>query len=183
MTYTADAVFENAPGGTYYLVVQHRSSVQTWSAEGIQFSKGDTVTYDFTTGAEKSYGNNLVLVDTKYCMFCGDVNQDGYVDPLDIALVDQDSYLYVVGHVATDLNGDGYVDPLDLSLIDADSYNYVSGRALATDINGDGYVDPLDLAITDANSYNYVGIKRPVSAKLMNFYMSRRFKEIYDSTK
>ena len=132
MTYTADAVFENAPGGTYYLVVQHRSSVQTWSAEGIQFSKGDTVTYDFTTGAEKSYGNNLVLVDTKYCMFCGDVNQDGYVDPLDIALVDQDSYLYVTGHVVTDLNGDGYVDPLDISLADVNSFNYAGVKKPVT---------------------------------------------------
>jgi hypothetical protein len=132
LTFTAEAVFEKAPGGKYYIVAQHRSSVQTWSAEGIQFTKGDTVTYDFTTGAEKAFGNNLVLVDTKYCMFCGDVNQDGYVDPLDIALVDQDSYLYVVGHVVTDLNGDGYVDPLDISLADVNSYKYAGVKKPAT---------------------------------------------------
>ena len=58
-----------------------------------------------------------------------------------------------------------YVDPLDMSLIDADSFNYVSGRYIITDLNGDGYVDPLDLSIADVNSFNYVGIKKPLVSK------------------
>ena len=155
-TFYATGAFNSASTGSYYLSVKHRNSVETWSAGTISFVQNSTVTYDFTDLQTRAYGDNLTQVNSspvRWAVFSGDVNQDGYVDPL------------------------------DLSLIDADSYNYVSGRALATDINGDGYVDPLDLAITDANSYNYVGIKRPVSAKLMNFYMSRRFKEIYDSTK
>ena len=64
-----------------------------------------------------------------------------------------------------DVNQDGYVDPLDLSIIDLDSFNYASGLSLVTDINGDHFVDPLDMSIADLNSFNYVGIKRPVAEK------------------
>jgi len=65
-----------------------------------------------------------------------------------------------------DVNQDGYVDPLDLAIVDEASFNYMSGRALGADVNGDGYVDPLDLAITDANSFSYVGIKCPAPNKI-----------------
>ena len=65
-----------------------------------------------------------------------------------------------------DVNQDGYVDPLDLSLIDQDSYNYASGIGLGTDLNGDHFVDPLDLSICDQNSYNYVGIQTPVTGRV-----------------
>jgi len=155
-TFYATGTFNKASTGSYYLVVKHRNSVETWSAGTISFVQSSTVTYDFTDLQTRAYGDNLTQVNSspvRWALFSGDVNQDGYVDPL------------------------------DLSLVDVDSYNYVAGRGLATDINGDGYVDPLDLSITDANSYNYVGIKRPASSKLIDFYMSRRFKNIYDSAK
>ena len=106
--------------------------METWSANTIAFAKNTTTTYDFTDNSSKTYGNNVTNITSGvYGMYAGDVNQDGYVDPL------------------------------DLSLVDEGSYNYAAGRGLAADVNGDGYVDPLDLSIVDQNSYNYVGIKRP----------------------
>lgn len=138
LSFTASAEFKNASSGNYFLVIKHRNSVETWSATAIAFAQGSTVSYDFTDAQSKAYGNNLVQVSTSpevWAMYGGDVNQDGYVDPL------------------------------DLSLIDQDSFNYVSGRYLTTDINGDGYIDPLDLSITDQNSFNYVGVQRPEAGK------------------
>ena len=136
LTFSATVAWSTTPNGTYYIVIKHRNSIETWSALPIKFTSGAVVIYDFTDAQTKAYENNLMQVSSspvRWAIYGGDVNQDGYVDPL------------------------------DLSLIDQDSYNYVSGRGLTTDINGDGYVDPLDLSITDQNSYNYVGISRPTS--------------------
>ena len=136
LTFTATVTLNTAASGTYYIIVKHRSCIETWSASGVTYSKGSTTTYDFTTAASQAYGSNEIAVATDvYAIYSGDCNQDGYVDPLDLSMVDQDSY------------------------------NYASGRALATDINGDGYVDPLDLSIVDQNSYNYVGVNIPVSGR------------------
>ncbi len=131
-TCIAAAAFQNAMPGRYYVVARHRFSVETWSGAAIPFNAGDTVFYDFTTGAEKAYGNNLTLVGTKYCLFSGDVNQDGYVDPLDLSLIDQDSFNYGAGRLVSDLNGDGYTDPLDLSIADENSFNYAGVKRPAT---------------------------------------------------
>lgn len=136
LTLTATATMSVANSGTYYIVVKHRNSVETWSASGVAYTKGSTTSFDFTTAATQAYGNNEIEVATGlYGIYNGDCNQDGYVDPLDLSLVDQDSF------------------------------NYVSGRAGATDVNGDGYVDPLDLSIVDQNSFNYVGVKLPASGR------------------
>jgi hypothetical protein len=132
LSFRAVADYTINTDGAYFVVVRHRSSIETWSARELQFAKGDTVYYDFTTDAAKAYGNNLIRMDNKYCMYSGDVNQDGYVDPLDIARIDQDSYLYIVGRVVTDINGDGYVDPLDLSLADGNSFNYAGVKKPTT---------------------------------------------------
>ncbi len=138
LTFTATAALSSAASGSYYLVIKHRNSIETWSAAPISFSQGSTTAYDFTSAVSQAYGNNLVAVGSvpRYAMYSGDVNQDGYVDPLDLSMVDQASF------------------------------NYEAGAALATDINGDQFVDPLDLSICDQNSFNYVGIKTPVSGRV-----------------
>jgi hypothetical protein len=139
VSFTATGTFSAAASGSYYIVIKHRSSVETWSASGVAFTKGSTVSYDFTTAASQAYGNNETEVTTGvFAIYSGDCNQDGYVDPLDLSMVDQDSY------------------------------NYASGAALATDVNGDRYVDPLDLSIVDQNSYNYAGIQRPTTSKMIS---------------
>jgi len=155
-TFQATGAFNNAPSGNYYAVVKHRNSIETWSAGTIAFTQNATVNYDFTDAQTRAYGNNLTQVSTspvRWAIYGGDVNQDGYVDPL------------------------------DLSLVDVASFNYVAGRGLAEDVNGDGYVDPLDLSIVDMNSFNYVGIQKPQTSKLIEFNVSRRLKKIFDNAK
>ncbi len=155
-TFQATGAFNSAATGNYYVVVKHRNSIETWSAGTIAFTQNASVAYDFTDVQSRAYDNNLTQVNSspiRWAVYGGDVNQDGYVDPLDLSLVDQGSF------------------------------NYLSGRGLAEDVNGDGYVDPLDLSIVDNNSFNYVGVQKPQTSKLIDFYMSKRLKKIFDSTK
>ena len=107
--------FKNADNGTYYIVLKHRNSIETWSKSGgIVFTKYSSMSYDFTNAATQAYGNNMILVGTKWCIISGDVNQDGSVDALDRSACWNDRNLS--GHYATDLNGDGVVDALDRSI-------------------------------------------------------------------
>jgi hypothetical protein len=55
-----------------------------------------------------------------------------------------------------DMNQDGYVDPSDYPLFDNDNFNGIAGVYVATDLNGDGYVDPSDYPIFDNNNFNGV---------------------------
>ncbi len=119
--------FSKTPNGTYYIVVTHRNGLETWSKVGGEsLTQGTTVSYDFTTASSKAYGNNLVLKATKWCIYNGDINQDGVVDLTDLLLVDNDNYNFVTGYVITDTNGDTIVDLSDLSIVDGNSLNYVT---------------------------------------------------------
>jgi hypothetical protein len=126
LTLTGNFNFANAPSGTYYIVVKHRNSIETWSKTGGQpFTAGSTLNYDFTTAASQSYGSNLKLVGSKYCIYSGDVNQDGAVDLNDISMIDNDVYNLVMGYVLTDLTGDNFVDASDMSIADNNGFNFV----------------------------------------------------------
>jgi len=117
--------FPNAVNGTlYYIVIKHRNSIETWSNQGKMFS-GFQLSYDFITAANKAYGNNLKLSGSKYCIYGGDVYQDGTVDASDFSLVDNDVYNSVSGYVATDVNGDNIVDGSDYSIVDNNTFNFV----------------------------------------------------------
>jgi hypothetical protein len=111
--------------GTYYIVIKHRNSIETWSTTGgLLFDKSNN-TYDFTTSSSKAYGDNMLLKGTKWCIFSGDINQDGFVDGADMAPLDNDLYNYVSGWVVTDLTGDMFVDGADMAILDNNLYNYV----------------------------------------------------------
>jgi uncharacterized delta-60 repeat protein len=112
----------------YFIVLKHRNSIETWSSNVNMFLSG-FMSYDFSTDANKAYGNNLSLVDNspaRFAMFSGDVNQDGTVDATDLSLIDNDAVIFVTGYVSTDLNGDNFVDATDFSLADNNASNFVS---------------------------------------------------------
>ena len=118
--------FTTAVNGTpYYIVIKHRNSIETWSAAGNAFT-GGLLNYDFTTAKSKAYGSNLTLSGSKWCIYNGDVNQDGIVDSGDLGIVDNDNAIYVSGYTNTDANGDGIVDSGDLGIVDNNNANYVS---------------------------------------------------------
>ena len=65
------------------------------------------------------------MIDGKYTIFAGDVNQDGAVDSNDMIPVDNDSSNYLYGYLITDVNGDGVIDSNDMVKIDNNNANYV----------------------------------------------------------
>ncbi|MBK7446256.1 MAG: hypothetical protein IPJ45_09585 [Ignavibacteria bacterium] len=73
--------------------------------------------YDFTTSSSQAYGNNLLLMGTKFTIYSGDINQDEVIDASDMSEVDNDAYNSVSGYVRTDLTGDDFVDAQDLTLL------------------------------------------------------------------
>ena len=124
--FTGLVLFSNAATGTYYVQIKHRNTIETWSKSGGQiYTRGITFSYNFTTAQTQAYGNNLVLKGTKYCIYSGDVNQDGSVDGTDLSLIDNDATNFVTGYVATDLDGNSFVDGSDYAIGDNNAFNFV----------------------------------------------------------
>lgn len=128
VTFSGLFSFSSVTTGRYYIVVKHFQSVDTWSKSG-----GDSLlvgitpnNYDFTTSNSQAYGNNLKLRGSKYCLFTGDVDQNGFVDVGDIISIYNKVIILATGYYLTeDLNGDEIVDVSDLTLCYNNAKNLV----------------------------------------------------------
>ncbi|MBS1518734.1 MAG: endonuclease [Bacteroidetes bacterium] len=125
LTYACTFHFPNISSGSYYIEVKHRNSVETWSKYPQFLSSGNILNYDFSTSAVKAFGDNLILKGGKYCLFSGDVNQDGTIDLTDLSLIDNDAFNFISGYTVTDINGDDIVDLTDASITDNNAYNFI----------------------------------------------------------
>lgn len=115
-------------GSSYYIIVRHRNSIETWSAAGVLISP-DSISYNFTGALSNAFGNNLIQIDNspaRFAIYSGDVNQDGTIDASDVSDADNDSYNSVSGYVRTDITGDDFVDADDVSIVDNNAFNSVS---------------------------------------------------------
>ena len=125
--------------GNYYIVVNHRQSVETWSKLPVSFS-ADPVNYDFSFEASQAYANNMKEIDTDrgiFAFFGGDVtsmtgNQDGYVDIFDNNDVFNYSQSGSYGYLVEDLTGDAFVDIFDMVIV---FNNMQSGAGMNTPPN------------------------------------------------
>jgi hypothetical protein len=106
--------------GSYYVVIKHRNSIETWSMSPVAFG-GTPISYDFSTAAAQAYGNNMKLMGGVYTMYGGDASLDGAVDGTDMAAIDNASTAVLGGYHSEDVNGDGVVDGSDMALIDNNS--------------------------------------------------------------
>ena len=111
-------------GINYFISVKHRNSIETWSS-GYALFTSNQASYNFTTSSSQAYGNNQTLKGSRYCIYSGDVNQDGFVEAGDVSLIDNDASISITGFVITDLTGDQFVDGSDMSIADNNAYNYV----------------------------------------------------------
>jgi len=125
--------FYNAPTSTYYISIKNKQCIETWSKSGGEslINNGVPVYYDFTTAITQAYGNNLKSKGSKFCIYSGDINQDGFITLFDVIPVYNNAV----------------------------SFN--SGYQLLTDLNGDLIVDLTDVTLCYNNSTNFIGIKRP----------------------
>jgi hypothetical protein len=108
--------FTAANGIPYYLVVKHRNGLETWSASPQSFSS-NALSYDFTSASNKAYGNNLKLIGSKWCIYSGDVNQDGFINSSDVNSVYTSNVIGITGYNATDLTGDSFTEIADLNIV------------------------------------------------------------------
>lgn len=124
---TATLTFEDALSGNYYLVIRHRNSIETWSRNGGEiYTKGVAFSYDFTTSADKAFGNNMILKDGRYCLYNGDINQDGTIEGGDVSEIDNDASEFLLGNFVTDITGDGMVDGSDLLIAGNNSAEFIT---------------------------------------------------------
>ena len=120
--------FVNASSGTYYIIGKHFNCLETWSKTGGEtlFANGLSFNYDFTNTITQAFGSNLKLKGSKYCLYSGDIDQDGYINLSDVIPIYNDATLFVSGsYIVTDLTGDSIVDLSDVSLCYNNSVNFV----------------------------------------------------------
>ncbi len=123
---TGALTFSNAPGGSYFIVVKHRNSIETWSKLPVVFTSGGTENYDFTSAANKAFGDNLVFKDGKYTFYSGDVNQDESINLTDVIQIYNEATYFSAGYVVTDVNGDNITDLTDVLIAQNNANNFVS---------------------------------------------------------
>lgn len=114
-----------SPGIYYYLEIRHRNSILTWSKTSMQFTTNDPIVYDFTTSKTKAYGDNLKLKSGEYCIYSGDINQDGSVDLTDITTGYNAASNFETGYKKSDVTGDDIVDLTDVTVVYNNSTNFV----------------------------------------------------------
>ncbi len=123
----ATFIFNNAATGSYYLQVGQRNSIETWSANAVSFVRGGvTVNYDFTTAADKAFGNNMILTSGRFCNYSGDVNQDGSVNLTDLLETYNASSNFSSGYVSADVNGNSFVDLSDITIVYNNATKFVA---------------------------------------------------------
>jgi hypothetical protein len=114
---TAVATFTTAPIGSFYIAVKHRNSLETWSAAP-QTVGATPLTYDFTSAANKAYGDNMIQLESGvYGIYSGDINQDGFIESGDYPSLFNDNDAAAEGYLTTDLNGDGFVEASDYPIL------------------------------------------------------------------
>ncbi len=120
---TATIAFpDSAIGSSYYIVIKHRNSIETWSAAPVVINNNSI--YNFTTSASQAFGDNLNnMGDGVFGIYSGDINQDGSVDFNDYPSLDIASNGGILGYDANDLNGDASVDFNDYPILDINSNN------------------------------------------------------------
>ncbi len=101
---------------SFYIVIKHRNSIETWSKLPQKFSNA-TMQYDFTIDSTMAYGNNLVYKAGRWCIYSGDVNQDGIIDSTDLMIVYNSNIAGESGINVNDLNKDELVEIYDLIIV------------------------------------------------------------------
>jgi hypothetical protein len=120
---TAQANFSAAiAGNSYYVAIQHRSAVLTYSALPITFTS--STAYDFTSSiSQAAFDNQQDNGDLTFSLFNGDLDFSGSVDALDFLLLDPEIQNGSGGYLNMDLDGSGGVDALDFLILDPNIQN------------------------------------------------------------
>jgi hypothetical protein len=104
--------------GSYYLVMNHRNHLETWSALPVQFNVEDSL-YNLSDSPSRIYGGNVIQVAPgKWAMYAGDTNKDGIIESTDYSTIENGVTMFSFGYDTSDLTGDGLVEASDYSLVE-----------------------------------------------------------------
>lgn len=107
----------SASGNSYYIVIKHRNSLETWSANAVTVSAAASP-YDFTTGTGQAYGSVANLGGGVYGIYSGDIDANGYINASDRKSLQDSLPSFNVGvYDLRDVTGDGFVDEDDYRMI------------------------------------------------------------------
>ena len=125
----------NIIGNSYFLVLHHRNSIESWSANAITITPN--MFYDFSTNANKVFGNNQSLTADGlfYALYGGDISdagsglvgfQDGIVESQDYGDMENAVTEIKLGYVPEDVTGDGVVESADYGLMENNVFFIIS---------------------------------------------------------
>lgn len=110
--------------GNYYIIFNHRNSIETWSKAGGESFAPNSTSLDMTTNSSQAYGSNQKQIAmSKYALFSGDVSsfgsdeKDGFIDFFDINSTFNLSSQSAIGYQDAELTGDGFVDYFDINTV------------------------------------------------------------------
>lgn len=119
--------FYNVNSGTYYMKIKHRNSIETWSkAGGENIEENDVLHFDLSSKQSQAFGNNLTLTGSRYCIYSGDVNQDGTIDISDLSDIDNDVSVFNNGYINSDITGDMFTDVSDIAIAENNAVQFIS---------------------------------------------------------
>ncbi len=117
--------FTRADNATdYFIVVKHRNSLETWSS-GINRFIYNNMSYNYSSASSQAFGNNLILKGSRYCLYSGDVINNGLIDLDDLLKVYNDEVSFQTGYLDTDINGDSIVDLDDVLIVYGNANGFV----------------------------------------------------------
>lgn len=126
LTFTGAFDFGITVSGSYYIEIKSKNTIEVWSKVPVAVTSGTVNNYNFTVSFDKAYGNNLTPVNGNFCIYSGDVNQDGTADLTDLLQIYNDASNFTSGYQTTDINGDRIVDLTDLIITYNNSAAFVS---------------------------------------------------------
>ncbi|MEO6694794.1 MAG: dockerin type I domain-containing protein, partial [Ignavibacteria bacterium] len=130
-TFEGEFHFLSAPDTSYYIVIIHRNSIETWSEYGFSTitNPSTILNYNFTGLQSSAYGNNLIKVDSvtnKFAIYSGDIDRDGLIDGSDLSTLDNAILEFQSGYSTEDCNGDGIVDGSDALIVSNNATRFIT---------------------------------------------------------
>ncbi len=124
---TVNFYFHGATEGYYFLKLNHRNSIETWSSNLVLLTNEGN--YDFTLFQNRAYGNNMIETFDQmgWAIFSGDISdaatgtvgiQDGVVESQDYSDMESAVPITLLGYHGEDITGDGVVESDDYSLME-----------------------------------------------------------------
>ncbi len=114
----------------YYIEVEHRNSLETWSSQTVAFDfLSGNVDYDFTLSKEAAYGDNQINVDSvplRFAIYSGDIDQEDNINLTDVLIAYNDASVFAAGYVVSDVSGDNFVDLTDVLITSNNSSSFIS---------------------------------------------------------